>query len=233
MWIWLPIPFLYFALTLLLRAEGRTPPDERQIKIWKPLSTILVILVCALSFTRTLADRDTAYTLLILGGLCLSLVGDWLLIFQDNPRAFLGGLVAFLLAHIFYTVAFVYLQVSLSTGRNGEREAFAAVALALIGGPVYLYLRPGLGKMQRPVVGYILVISLMVHRAVAIAWIHPEPGTQPTLIAMGAILFYLSDAILAINRFRLADRMPHYKLLNLSTYYTGQLLLALSASFFP
>ncbi len=63
MLIWLPIPLLLISLVLLLRAQEREPLDLRQIKIWKPLSTALVILLCLLSLTR-LGDYDVPYTLL-------------------------------------------------------------------------------------------------------------------------------------------------------------------------
>jgi uncharacterized membrane protein YhhN len=232
MWIWLPIPLLYLSLIRLILVEEHRPRDLRQVQIWKPLCTILVILTCALSFARPADAYDTLYTSLILAGLVLSLVGDVLLIYQDNARAFRGGLVAFLLAHVMYIAAFIYLHVSSLEVRNGVGEAAAALALALVAGVVYLYLGPGLGKMRLPVAAYIVVISIMVHRAIGIALVHPGPATQPALIVSGALLFYISDAILAVNRFRMDDQMPHYRLWNLSTYYTGQLLLALSTWFF-
>jgi len=232
MWIWLPIPLLFTTLILLLRAETRAPRDVRQIKIWKPLATILVILICALSFARSTDTYDTAYTLLILVGLTLSLLGDWCLIFQDNAQAFLAGLVAFLLAHFLYIAAFIYLQLSLHLKRNETGEILIAICLAMVGSAVYSYMRPGLGKMRAPVITYVVAISVMVHRALAIALVHPGPATQPALIALGAILFFLSDAILGVNKFRFRGQMPKYKVMNLVTYYTGQLLLALSASFF-
>ena len=55
---------------------------------------------------------------------------------------------------------------------------------------------------------------------------------MPVLIVAGALLFYLSDAILAIDRFRLDGQMPHGHVWNLSSYYAGQLLLALSVAAF-
>jgi len=229
MWTLLPLPLLLLTFALLMRAEERTPKDERQIWIWKPLSTCLIILTCLLSFTSD--AYDTPYTLLVAAGLTLSLAGDVLLIPQDNPRAFLGGLVAFLLAHVVYIAAFVYLQVSLELERN-VGEVVAAVVLALVGVAVYAYLRPGLGAMRGPVIAYIVVISAMVHRALAATLAYEGAATQPALIVAGAFLFYLSDAILAVNKFRLQGQMPHYRLWNLSTYYSGQLLIALSASFF-
>jgi uncharacterized membrane protein YhhN len=232
MLILIPIPILVVTLILLLRAEERVPMDERQIKLWKPLSTALVILVCLLSFTRSGEAYDATYTLLILGGLLFSMAGDVLLIFQANPRAFLAGLVAFLLAHLFYIAAFVYVQSSLELGTNGAGEAGVAIALLLVGGGVYRYLSPGLGQMRGPVIAYIVVISVMVHRASAVALVYAGAATQPILMVLGALLFYLSDAILAVNKFRFEGQLPRGRSWNLMTYYTGQLLLALSASFF-
>lgn len=230
--IWIPIPILIITLVLLLRAEERTPMDERQIKIWKPLSTTLVILACLLSLTRSSEAYDTPYTLLILGGLLFSMAGDVLLIFQANPKAFLAGLVAFLVAHLIYISAFVYMQSSLELGVNAVGEIIVAAGLVLIGGVVYRYLSPGLAQMRVPVILYIVVISVMVHRTLAVALVYAGPATQPALMVMGALLFYLSDAILAVNKFRFDGQLPYGRSWNLATYYSGQLLLALSASFF-
>jgi uncharacterized membrane protein YhhN len=229
--IWIPVPLLCATLFLLLRADARTPRDVRQVTVWKPLTTLLIVLVCALSFTLPADRHDSLYSLLILLGLLFSLAGDVLLIPPDQPKAFLAGLVAFLLAHLLYIAAFLHLQTSFLKSTGAPGELFAALALVLLAAAVYAYLRPGLGRLRGPVIAYMVVISVMVHRALAIAWVHPGPATQPLLIAVGAVLFYLSDAILAINKFRFGGELRHYKLLNLSTYYAGQLLLALSASF--
>ena len=50
------------------------------------------------------------------------------------------------------------------------------------------------------------------------------------MVAGGAVLFYISDVILAANRFW---RSLRYDRISLAFYYGGQLLLALSASYFP
>lgn len=233
MWFLTPVPLLYITLALLIRAEERAPRDIQQVKILKPLCTILVILTCALSFIRPADEYDTLYTLLILVGLTFSLMGDVLLIPYNQPKAFLGGLVAFLLAHVMYIVAFVYLQFWILEANSIPGEVATTVVLLIVGVLVYRYLSPGLGDMRLPVIAYVIVISIMVHRAVSVALVHPGPPIQPVLIVAGATLFYISDAILAVDKFRMAGQMPHYKLWNLSSYYTGQLLIALSASFFP
>jgi uncharacterized membrane protein YhhN len=225
-----PIAVLVVGLTLLLRAEHLSPRDVRQVMIWKPLATASVIAVCALSLTQP--RFDAAYTGWMLAGLALSLVGDVLLIPSDNSKAFLAGLIAFLLAHIVYIAAFTRLQSTLNRPAQTLAEIVGAIVLALIGGAFYRVMRPGLGKLRLPVIGYMIVISVTVHRALAIALVHPGPLAQPMLILFGALLFYVSDAILGVNKFRFDGRMPYYKLFNLSSYYAGQLLLALSASTF-
>jgi uncharacterized membrane protein YhhN len=199
--------------------------------VWKPLTTLLVICVAALSFARPPEQLDARYTALILAGLVFSMAGDVLLIPVDKPQAFLGGLVAFLLGHVMYIAAFVTLQASIIKAVSWPGELVSALGLIVAGAVVYRYLRPGLGRMRVPVIAYIAVISIMVDRAFGIAWVHSGPATQPASILVGALLFYLSDAILAINKFRLEGQMPHYRLWNLSTYYTGQLLIALSTWF--
>ncbi len=94
---------------------------------------------------------------------------------------------------------------------------------------IYLYLKPGLGKMQGPVLFYILAICFMVNRAVSTFFGAFFTTTQAWLIALGAILFWLSDLLLAVNRFRHPFRLER---LGLYLYYGGQLLIALSPSYF-
>ena len=231
MWIFFPLPLFFMSLALLLRAEVGTPRDVRKIKVWKPLCTGLLVLTCIQSLTRPTDAYDSSYTLLITIGLVLSWAGDVLLIFQANPRAFLAGLVAFLSAHLVYIAAFIYMQLSLEHMGQLEIESLAAVGLAFLGSVVYRYLRPGLGKLRLPVLFYILAISVMVHRALVVALAPASTTTFSVLVLGGAALFYLSDAILAINKFRFGGQRSNYRTWNLTTYYIGQLLIALSASF--
>lgn len=230
--IWFPIPILIAGVFLLVRAERRTPRDVRQVMLWKPLSTLMVIAVCLLSLAQPPGTHDRTFTLLIAGGLVLSLLGDVLLIFEANPKAFLAGLVAFLVAHIAYGTAFVYLQFSQGFGINVMAEVVDAGALTLAAVAIYRYLSPGLGTMRVPVIAYMVIISVMVQRAFAVASTGTGSPIQSILIAGGALLFYLSDAILAVDKFRYGGKLRGGRVLNLSMYYSGQLLIALSASFF-
>ena len=91
---------------------------------------------------------------------------------------------------------------------------------------MFMGLRSGLGKMQVPVLVYILVILMMS----GLAWErHFQLELQQTLFAVcGAGLFLLSDALLAWNRFRL--KFKSAQVLILSTYYAAQWALAMSLS---
>ena len=53
-----PIPLLAVTVTLLVRAEFRS--ERRQVYVWKPLSTLLVILVALLSLLQANADLGFA-----------------------------------------------------------------------------------------------------------------------------------------------------------------------------
>jgi uncharacterized membrane protein YhhN len=83
--------------------------------------------------------------------------------------------------------------------------------------------------MQGPVLLYILVICFMVNRAVSTFYGTYFTPTQAWLLCIGAILFWQSDLLLAINRFR---RPFKSEPAGLFLYYGGQLLIALSASYF-
>jgi uncharacterized membrane protein YhhN len=143
----------------------------------------------------------------ILAGLALSAVGDALLLSARQP-AFLAGLVAFLLAHVAYAVAFA------SASRP---SLLALVGVAAFTAAALRWLWPSLGALRVPVVVYCAAISAMLWLALGVD--RPE-------IRVGAALFYLSDLLVARDRFvrpGIANR-----LVGLPLYYAGQVLLALA-----
>jgi len=215
----IPIPFIFAAVFLLIRAEilGK----RRQSFIFKPAATLLVILVAMLTFLDAASNKS--YTLLILVGLLLSLVGDVALLFQQKRKAFLTGLAAFLLAHVVYSLAFTAYETF------AIRDMLSFLILAIAGYAFYRLVRPGLGAMKIPVIAYIVIISIMVNRAFAALGSPAFTRTQALFIAVGALLFYISDIILAANRFWKPWKRHR---IGLAFYYAGQLLIALSAGYF-
>ncbi len=214
-----PVPVLAVVVFLLIRAG--VLEKQRQFYIFKPISTLLVIAVALLSFLEP--GPNLTYTIGIIIGLILSFGGDIALMFEDNRKAFMLGLELFLSAHVAYTVVFALL------GRVSVWDALTIASLLAAGGWFYTRIRPNLGEMRAPVIAYMLVISVMVTRAAATLTSPDFSNAQAVMIVLGALLFYLSDAILAANSFWKPWR---YRRVSLAPYYSGQLLIALAASYF-
>lgn len=213
------VPFVVVAVFLLIRAEflGR----RRQVFLWKPTATLLVIGVALLSLREPTWNRT--YTIGVLVGLAFSLGGDVALMFGENPRAFAIGLGLFLVAHVAYAVVFTLL------GRFSAWDAISIPVLLAAGVGFYALIQANLGKLRLPVIAYMVVISVMVSRAVSTLASPLFQAEQAVMVAGGAVLFYLSDVILAANRFW---RPLRYDRISLAFYYAGQLLIALAASTF-
>lgn len=158
-------------------------------------------------------------------GILFSLAGD---VFLMLPRVrFIPGLVAFLLAHLAYTAGFTPDLPPLNLP-----ALIVALLIAGVAGSVYPRIAAGLERSGRaglktPVFLYTVVISLMLLAALY-TLIRPEWGPLPALAASaGALLFYLSDTLLAWNRFVAPLRFG--KLPEIIAYHTGQILLVLGA----
>lgn len=150
---------------------------------------------------------DGAFDRAILAGLVLSVLGDGLLLSPRRP-AFLGGLVAFLLAHVAYAAAFA---------GAARPSPLAAVLVAAATGAALRWLWPGLDDMRVPVAAYCAVIAAMLWLAL---------GVDRAEVRAGALLFYVSDLLVARDRFV----RPGFanRLVGLPLYYAGQVLLALA-----
>lgn len=176
----------------------------------KPL-TMVALIAAALS----MGAADTASGRWLLAGLVLGLVGDVALLSDSEPR-FLAGLSAFLLGHLAYVAAFLPVgPQSLVAALPGA--VLVIVLVVLVGRPVLKAAAaqggPGLGAA---VAAYVLVIGAMV----VTAW-----GTGRPLVAAGATVFMVSDAVLAHARF-VRDWRPA-RLLVMVTYHLGQVLIVL------
>ena len=131
-----------------------------------------------------------AYYQVVLAGLIWGLVGDICLAIAGNT-AFRAGLVAFLVGHILYIVAFVSLTES-TQWLTAAHLLIATVSIA-----IFLWLRPRLGKMLIPVVLYIIVISVML-AAAWVAFLNPALNwTGAWFVFIGALCFYASDILVA------------------------------------
>ena len=190
--------------------------DVTGILMIKPVASALFV-VAALIHPPGLPS----YAPWIVAGLVLCLVGDVCLAFPSD-RMFLAGLVAFLSGHLFYAAALF--QVSPLNIGSG---AAAAAALAA-GAGIFIWLRPGLGAMEKPVIAYIAVISLMVIGAGTVAADCRLTATGRFLVLAGAVSFYLSDIFVARQRF-VVDAAANRRI-GLPLYYAGQFMIAFSVA---
>jgi len=160
--------------------------------------------------------------------LILSLAGDVLLMLPD--RFFLMGLGSFLSAHLLYIVG---LRSVYSSLQPVYLLVFAAVFSAMI-----LYLRVVLRaisgstagqKMRIPVILYGIVIGSMLFSASLTLFQPTWSSFAAGLVAFGALSFYVSDCLLAYNRF--VRRFANADLWVMVTYLSGQIAIAGGAVF--
>jgi uncharacterized membrane protein YhhN len=186
---------------------------QRKVYLLKPLTMLLIVAMGLI----LLPEKLDWYHYALLIGLLFSIGGDVALMWPSDK--FMLGLVSFLTGHIFYISGLISgIELSLSW--------YVWVPLIILGSGMFLGLRSGLGRMQIPVLLYILVILIMS----GTAWErHFQLELPQTYFALwGATLFILSDALLAWNRFRV--KFKSAQLFILGTYYTAQWALAISLS---
>ncbi len=177
------------------------------IMLFKLIPMIFIIILALL----TKAPQAKTYYTLISIGLVFCAIGDYTL------QWFIVGLTFFLIGHLFYIAAF------LSTKEQQSPKSLLA-GLVLYGAIMALIIAGGLWQdgdvvMAIAVIAYISVILTMGWTA----W-----RTKSNLAMIGAILFIISDSVLAINKFTVA--VPAASEIIMITYYSAQVLLALSIS---
>jgi len=184
---------------------------RRLFRVFKPLATVLIILVAAIAGTPVPA----AYKTYILAGLVCSLAGDVALLFPE--KGFTAGLGAFLAAQVFYILAF-------KPGPGRPLSAGILIPFALYGLLMFRTLAPSLGGLKLPVFIYVAAITVMAWLA-ASRFIYLG-GTRPLCAFAGGVLFLVSDSVLAYDRF--AKKIGPAQIIILGTYFPAQLLIALS-----
>ncbi len=180
------MPFLLLLVILsgMLHITGLYVKSASLKMIFKPLTTVLIIVS---AFRQ---NGPESYQFLLVTGLVFSLAGD---IFLMLPRErFIAGLVSFLVAHLFFIAAFVI--------PDGPFLNWIYLT------PIFVYfvlflniLWKHTAKMSVPVGIYSFVLLLFLWQAAGrYGFFHSDTA----LFGLwGALLFVLSDSLLAYNKF--------------------------------
>jgi uncharacterized membrane protein YhhN len=150
----------------------------------------------------------------LIAALSFSAVGDFLLAARqlgplDESKLFLAGLIAFLGGHLCYIALFF---------RNLSRHQLPPlrrVSIVLVIAAFLLLLSrlwPSLGSIRLPVLLYAVALSTMAITA--------QLSRFPSSVAVGALSFFASDAMLAISHFG-HPFTAHHPLI-WTTYYAAQ-----------
>ncbi len=172
-------------------------------------------------------SRGTDMARLITTGLLLGCAADVLLnlryVFEKKGQLiFLVGILVFLTGHVFYLIAIL-------------REARYALLYVILGLVLTALLmvwifRRITAKMAFKVFGVVYIGAIVLLNVVAVGNLITSPSVFTGIFAVGAMLFLVSDIVLILNTFG-KETKQSLRVTNISLYYVGQLLIALSLAF--
>lgn len=215
------------------------------------LATALLSLGAAVAYWLVFATREvkgtagavvkTASTALLAGlalamppggwfwlipvGLALGALGD-LFLALGGVRWFLAGVGAFGLGHLAYAGGFLWRSGDLGFDPLSLAELAALGLLMALLLSTEVWLAPRTGELRQPVRGYVGLIGLMGLAAILLPS-HPGQG----VLRLGAVLFILSDLMLALQLFVVTGQRAR-RMLALAlwpAYWAGQALIAWGA----
>lgn len=207
---------------------------------YKGFSSFLFIAVAVYSSYEYFSLTDgmlfsllthTKYVTLILCiilGLVAGLIGDLFLevqYFHDKQKNYTihQGMIIFLIGHVLYIIGLVsFIKFNLIALVIG----LVMTVVVYAGGKV---MKLQMGKLATMTYIYTFVIFTMVGFAIIQAS-ELSFNLYSISFMVGAILFGISDLVLAPIYFK-DEKSKFFVVLNLSTYYLGQLLIALSIFF--
>ncbi len=126
----------------------------------------------------------------------LGALGD-LALSRDGERAFLAGIAAFAAAHLAYLA--VFLTLAGAPALTVGWQIGAALGIAAVSTLMARLLWSKAGPLRWPVLGYVVIIATMGINALLV------PLRYARLAIVDALLFILSDSLIATERFLIGD----------------------------
>lgn len=179
--------------------------SDPYVMVFKLIPMVLVILLAFLFKV----EHIIPYKTLMIIALIFCAIGDYTL------QWFIIGLISFLIGHIFYIRAF------LST-KEQATPLWVKVILIVYGVIMLIWIGGTLIQKNELILACAVTIYMFV--ILTMGWTSFRAGSKYAVAR--AILFIISDSILAINKFVINVEFSHQ--LIMLTYYSAQLLMALS-----
>jgi len=160
-------------------------------------------------------------------GLFFSWIGDIALMIDERyPILFVVGLGAFLIAHVGYALGFIRSITDSGKALKVGQSILMALPFALFTGFFVFYIKDGIpADLFFPVLAYTVVISFMGMTS-ALRQGHVDQSSF-NWILVGAILFILSDCVIAVNKFYYD--FDYDAVLNMTLYLTGQFMITVGS----
>lgn len=207
---------LFFLITVIETIVSATGPAV--LRFWlKGAPLLLLVIESGGRLRKSGWNRLSGFIWL---GLVFSLVADIAI-----EYSFLAGLAFFLGAHIMYIIA-----MSGFRGPIGKQFLAALPAGLFLGGMLSLVASRVPSEMLVPVIVYATTISIMLAVATIRAFV-TERNAISRLMWFGALLFLISDSVIALNRW--VTPMTYASPIILATYYTGQWFISRGAALNP
>ena len=182
--------------------------EDRRTETWAKPLVLSALLVVAIVLGAT---SSTAGVWLLVA-LVFGLLGDVALLSDSLPR-FRAGVAAFLVGHLAYLACFASLGLPM--------PAWSWAGLAVLAAALFATrsVVPATHRLEGPALSVpVAVYSVVIGAMLLCAWFTGVP-----LVALGASVFVVSDAVLSIDRF--VRPIPHARLVLMVTYHVGQALI--------
>lgn len=219
---WYIFPGVYILLSLIYLTIGLRIENKLLKSILKCAPAIFLLsFTVSLMADNRLGPLETSSNLdRIVWALLFSAFGDFYLVFDS---LFLLGVASFTVAQAIYV--YLFEGPLLLAHPFGQVEIISAIAVCLVSALIYFYLLPNFTPILAiALLVYCVLISTMLWSAVVRAQLTPNASTMSA--AVGACLFYTSDMLLGLKKWRL--NIPFGDFLVMSTYYAAQMFIARS-----
>lgn len=187
-----------------------------------------------------ISNNHTPYAKMVVIGLLFGWIGDLFLHIISDKIIFFGiGGLAFLIGHIFYIDAFSK-AIRETYPSSGAVAWYEILTVVLLVGAVIVYgvlKKIKFNPLMIAVLAYAVTISAMLAKALRYCIGEAVYGTNDHMamifitVALGAVLFVLSDGSLGMILFGGQKKNRPLKIFNIVTYFAAQILLASSIFF--